>query len=52
MEFEGNDPTVFMKSVLETGQSFIEFGFTGGDKEILMPADMSLNYSLTYNKSW
>jgi hypothetical protein len=40
-EFQGNDPTGFMKSVLETGQFCGEFGFTGGDENILMPEEVS-----------
>jgi hypothetical protein len=40
-EFQGDDPTGFMKSVLETGQFCGEFGFTGGDENILMPEQVS-----------
>jgi hypothetical protein len=40
-EFQGNDPTGFMKSVLETGQFCGEFGFTGRDENILMPEQVS-----------
>jgi hypothetical protein len=40
-EFQGNDPTGFMKGVLETGQFCGEFGFTGGDEKILMPEQVS-----------
>lgn len=41
-EFENNDPTGFMRSILETGRFVGELGFTGGDEKILMPHDVSL----------
>jgi hypothetical protein len=40
-EFQGDDPTGFMESVLETGQFISEFGFSGGDEMILMPEQVS-----------
>ena len=40
-EFEGDDPTGFMRSVFETGQFVGEFGFTGSDEKISMPEDVS-----------
>ena len=45
-EFESNDPTGFMRSILETGQFVAEFGFTGSDENILMPEDVRPNFSL------
>lgn len=41
-EFENNDRTGFMRSILETGRFVGELGFTGGDEKILMPHDVSL----------
>lgn len=43
-EFEGNDPSGFMRSILETGQFVAKFGFTGKDEQILMPEDVSLTF--------
>ena len=39
--FQGSDATGFMKMMLETGQFMEELGFTGGDKKILMPEEVS-----------
>lgn len=36
-EFQGDDPTGLMRGMVETGHFIGEFGFTGGDVEILMP---------------
>lgn len=39
--FKGEDPTGFMKMMLETSEYMDELGFTGGDKKILMPEEVS-----------
>lgn len=39
--FRGEDPTGFMKMMLETSEFMEELGFTGGDKKILLPEEVS-----------
>jgi len=40
-QFKGDDPTGFMKMMLETSGFIDELGFAGGDKRILMPEEVS-----------
>ena len=40
-QFKGDDPTGFMGMMLETSGFMEELGFTGRDKNILMPEEVS-----------